>query len=158
MSVIVTWQWYLTPSYTLVSVGDKRNDIIWIPSVCAPISSVVPGETCPLTGIHMTLSVVCKDSPLGSFKLLLYTCHQRDQGQAEANNWRGQSQGGPTLNIQLLPVCSIRTFRTYLKENQQELYIEGWPTLTLTPSFNVLSSLFYTWFYTHTYAGCVWCM
>ena len=33
-----------------------------------------------------------------------------------------------------LPVCSIRTFRTYLKENRQELYIEGWPTLTLTPS------------------------
>ena len=30
-----------------------------------------------------------------------------------------------------LPVCSIMTFRTYLKENRQE---EGWPTLALTPS------------------------
>ena len=36
-----------------------------------------------------------------------------------------------------LPVSSIRTFRTYLKENQQELYIEGWPTLTLTPSIRL---------------------
>ena len=44
-------------------------------------------------------------------------------------NWRGQSQSEPTLNIQLLLVCSIRTFRTYSK---QELYIEGWLTLTST--------------------------
>ena len=36
-----------------------------------------------------------------------------------------------------LPVCSTRTFRTYWKENRQELYIEGWPTLTLTPSIGI---------------------
>ena len=41
------------------------------------------------------------------------------------------------INIKLLPVCSIRTFRTHLNENWQELYIEGWPTLTLTPSITL---------------------
>ena len=42
----------------------------------------------------------------------------------------------PSIYVQLLPVCSIRT---YLKENRQELYIEGWPTLTLTPSIILYS-------------------
>ena len=59
------------------------------------------------------------------------------------NKWRGQSQSEPTLNIQLLPVflqiCSYRT-------NRQELYIEGWLTLALTPSISIyLPSLTIKW-------------
>ena len=50
--------------------------IVWVIKgmflLYAPISNVVWGETCPLTGVYMILSVVCKDSQFGSFVVAYY--------------------------------------------------------------------------------------